>query len=83
VWHEQRGPALVPRGLAPPFASCGSDDFAWYGEAAPLLMLFPAGDADGAGSLHDPRFLPSDERVGEVARALLAGGYLSAVTARL
>ena len=65
--------------VAPPFASCGSDDFAWYGEAAPVLMMFVGtGGADGAGSLHDPRFLPADARVGEVARALLAG-YLAAV----
>jgi amidohydrolase len=64
--------------VAPPFASCGSDDFAWYGEAAPLLMMFVGtGAADGAGSLHDPRFLPADARVGQVARALLAG-YLAA-----
>ena len=67
--------------VAPPFASCGSDDFAWYGEAAPLLMMFVGtGDADGAGSLHHPRFLPTDTRVGEVARALLAG-YLAAAGA--
>jgi amidohydrolase len=63
---------------AAPFASCGSDDFAWYGEMAPSLMMFVGtGDADGAGTLHDPRFLPTEARVGEVARALLAG-YLAA-----
>jgi amidohydrolase len=65
--------------LATPFASCGSDDFAWYGAAAPSLMMFVGtGDQDGAASLHDPRFLPSDARVGQVACALL-GGYLAAV----
>jgi hypothetical protein len=36
-----------------------------------------AGSAGSAGSavpmLHDPRFLPDDDRVGDVARALLAG----------
>jgi amidohydrolase len=59
------------------FASCASDDFAWYGDAAPSLMLFVGtGDEDGASTLHDPRFLPSDARVGEVARALMAG-YLA------
>ena len=63
---------------AAPFASCGSDDFAWYGEVVPVLMLFVGtGDEDGASSLHDPRFLPADTRVAEVARALVAG-YLSA-----
>jgi metal-dependent amidase/aminoacylase/carboxypeptidase family protein len=60
--------------LADPFASCGSDDFASYTAAAPLLMMFVGtGDEDGASTLHDPHFLPSDARVGEVARALLAG----------
>jgi len=63
---------------AAPFASCGSDDFASYGTAVPVLMMFVGtGDEDGASSLHDPRFLPSDARVTEVARAL-AAGYLAA-----
>jgi amidohydrolase len=60
--------------LAEPFASCGSDDFATYADTAALLMMFVGtGDEDGASTLHDPHFLPSDDRVGEVARALLAG----------
>ena len=60
--------------LAAPFASCGSDDFANYRVVAPILMMFVGtGDEDGASTLHDPRFLPSDARVGEVARAMLAG----------
>jgi amidohydrolase len=63
---------------AGPFASCGSDDFAWYSGVGPVLMMFVGtGGEDGADSLHDPRFLPVDARVGEVARALLAG-YLAA-----
>jgi amidohydrolase len=69
--------------VATPFASCGSDDFAWYGEAAPSLMLFVGtGAEDGASALHDPRFLPSDARVGAVARAMLAG-YLAAAEQNL
>jgi amidohydrolase len=40
-------------------------------------MFVGTGPEDGAGSLHDPRYLPVDGRVGEVARALLAG-YLAA-----
>jgi amidohydrolase len=60
--------------LADPFASCGSDDFAWYAGVAPLLMMFVGtGSEDGASTLHDPHFLPSDQRVGQVARAMLAG----------
>jgi len=42
-----------------------------------LMMFVGTGDEDGASSLHDPRFLPSDVRVTEVARALVAG-YLAA-----
>ncbi|HST83265.1 MAG TPA: M20 family metallopeptidase [Kineosporiaceae bacterium] len=69
--------------IATPFASCGSDDFAWYGEAAPSLMMFVGtGDEDGASALHDPRFLPSAARVGAVARAMLAG-YLAAAEQNL
>lgn len=65
------------------FASCGSDDFASYVEVAPIAMLFVGatpGDPDGTGPdgrpwpmLHDPRFLPADALVGDVAHAMLAG----------
>ena len=57
-----------------PFASCGSDDFATYGNALPILMLF-VGTGSGAGSpmLHDSRFLPPDDTVRVGALALLAG----------
>jgi amidohydrolase len=63
------------------FASCGSDDFATYGAQLPILMIF-VGTTDRAGTadpgtaapmLHDARFLPDDDRVADVARALLAG----------
>jgi amidohydrolase len=57
-----------------PFASCGSDDFATYGLALPTLMLFVGtGEGPGGPMLHDARYLPSDERVLDVARALVAG----------
>lgn len=74
VATARRLPAL---GLVPQarFRSCGSDDFAFYTEVLPALMLF-VGVADGtpgAPGLHHPRFAPPDEVVGEVARAYLAG----------
>lgn len=64
--------------LAPAFRSCGSDDFACYTALAPSVMIF-LGTADGARPpmLHDARFLPSDDRVADAARAYLAG-YLAA-----
>jgi amidohydrolase len=56
---------------APPMRSCGSDDFGFYGLTSPTLMLFVG--LEGAPNtpnvpLHHPRFLPSDEAVGAVAR---------------
>jgi amidohydrolase len=74
-------PALAELGLGPDveFRSCGSDDFANYSEALPSAMLFVGvgvrADEDiatGPG-LHDARFAPPDEVVGELARAYLAG----------
>jgi amidohydrolase len=69
-------PRLAEAGLAAgaPFRSCGSDDFAVYGEVIPSLMIFVgAGAGHDSPMLHDGRFLPADERVREVARAGLAG----------
>jgi amidohydrolase len=62
-----------------PFASCGSDDFATYGEILPILMMF-VGTGTGPGSpmIHDAHFLPPDTTVREVALALMAG-WLAAV----
>ena len=56
---------------APQMRSCGSDDFGFYGLTSPTLMLFVG--LEGAPNtpnvpLHHPRFLPSDEAVGAVAR---------------
>jgi len=57
------------------FRSCGADDFSYYSAVVPTLMLF-AGSGTPV-SLHHPRFLPSDDAVGQVATAMLAG-YLAA-----
>ncbi len=57
------------------FRSCGSDDFARYATAAPTVMMFVGahgGEPDAPG-LHDARFVPPDDMVGELARAFLAG----------
>jgi amidohydrolase len=60
--------------LGEAFRSCGADDFAYYGEAAPALMVFVgAGDAtDSSPGLHHPRFLPSDLAVAHVAQSMVA-----------
>ncbi len=57
---------------APEWRSCGSDDFSFYGEVAPLAMAFVGLDgAPGFASrpLHHPELLVGDEAIGAVARA--------------
>ena len=59
--------------------SCGADDFAYYSEVLPATMVFygvGSGTADDPG-LHSPEFVPADEHVAGVARAMLAS-YLAA-----
>jgi amidohydrolase len=57
---------------APAMRSCGSDDFGFYVNTSPTLMMF-VGIKDAPCTpdvpLHHPRFLPSPEAVGAVARA--------------
>jgi amidohydrolase len=67
--------------IAPELRSCGADDFSYYAQAHPGLMMFvgttnigakAAGQA-GAVSLHQPTFCPADDAIADVAEALLAG----------
>jgi amidohydrolase len=62
------------------FRSCGADDFSYYGRQVPAVMLFV-----GSGTtqtLHDAHFLPAEDTVGHVARAMLAG-YLATLQSGL
>ena len=81
-----RARALLAQGgfaAAPEWRSCGSDDFSFFGELAPVAMAFVG--LDGAPGftvrpLHHPELLPPDEAVGAVARAqavLYAGAAAS------
>jgi amidohydrolase len=68
-------PMLSDAGLtpAPEWRSCGSDDFAFLGDLAPIAMAFVGLDgAPGFRSrpLHHPELLPPDAAVGAVARTL-------------
>ncbi|WP_202619114.1 M20 metallopeptidase family protein [Ornithinimicrobium cavernae] len=75
---------LEHAGLEPtePMRSLGADDFSFFGEVVPSVMCFVgvrvAGHDEEPPQLHHPRFLPVDDAVGDVARALIAG-YLAAV----
>jgi amidohydrolase len=66
-------PMMPSAGLvaAPEWRSSGSDDFAFFGELAPIAMAFVGLDgAPGFSSkpLHHPQLLPPDAAVGAVAR---------------
>jgi amidohydrolase len=78
VWPELAAQGLT---LSAPLRSCGSDDFSFYSERYPALMMFvgvrTSGDFEQQPSLHSPFFLPADDAVERVARAMLAG-YLGA-----
>ncbi|MGW2411702.1 M20 metallopeptidase family protein [Streptomyces tubercidicus] len=71
-------PLLASLGLkvAADLRSAGADDFSHFSARMPALMLF-VGTHGGTEQLHSPTFLPPDERVRDVAHALLAG-YLAA-----
>jgi amidohydrolase len=74
LWLEHAG--LSP---ASPHRSCGADDFSYFCTVCPSLMVFVGvgSGKPGEPGLHHPDFLPADETVGDVARALL-GSYLGA-----
>ena len=57
--------------------SCGSDDFSYYGEMCPSVMVFYGlGDAElSTPGLHHPAFAPSDDEVRGIAECLLAGYF--------
>jgi amidohydrolase len=70
-------------GPAPAWRSCGSDDFAFFAELAPLAMAFVGLDgAPGFVSrpLHHPELLPPEQAVAHVAR-MQAVLYAAAVEA--
>ncbi len=59
-------------GIAPSWRSCGSDDFAFFGELAPLAMGFVGLDGSpgfASRPLHHPELLPPEAAVAHVARA--------------
>jgi amidohydrolase len=72
-------PLLQRSGLQPSdvFRSAGSDDFSYFSEQMPALMMF-VGTHGGGEQLHSSTFLPADSRVRDVSQALLAG-YLAGV----
>lgn len=71
-------PLLATLGLSvgDDLRSAGSDDFSFFCAQLPSLMLF-VGTHGGTEQLHSPTFLPPDERIRDVAHAMLAG-YLAA-----
>lgn len=73
---------LHQQGLTPSttLRSAGSDDFSYFSERLPSLMLF-VGTHGGSEQLHSPTFLPHDERIRDVGHAMLAG-YLAAAQTR-
>lgn len=62
---------------APHLRSCGADDFAYFTELVPGVMVFyGVGNADGSGpGLHSPQFLPADDHITAVAATMLAGYF--------
>lgn len=68
---------LAEHGLDPTgvMSSMGADDFSYFAELLPSVMLFVG--ATGEAMLHTPDFLPEDSDLARVATTMLAG-YLAA-----
>lgn len=62
--------------IASDHRSAGSDDFAYYGELMPAVMMF-VGTGSPHTPLHSATFAPPDSAVSDVAHALMCG-YLAA-----
>lgn len=61
--------------LSTTLRSLGADDFSYFSERLPAVMMFVG--TEGRGSLHAPDYLPTDDDVRLTARTMLAG-YLGA-----
>lgn len=74
---ESAHEVLVNRGFSvvEDMRSLGADDFAFYAESLPSLMLFVG--TGTSESLHSSTFLPDDDDLRNVARAMMAG-YIGA-----
>lgn len=65
--------------IVEPMRSCGSDDFSYYSDVAPSLMMFVGvGDGESTPALHSPYFMPDDSVV-----EIMAMGYAHAVIASM
>lgn len=72
---EHVDPALREQGfeVVEPMRSCGSDDFSFFSDVIPGIMMFLGTGAHREGlSLHSPDFCPSDDMVASVARVYAA-----------
>lgn len=72
---EHVDPALREQGfeVVEPMRSCGSDDFSFFSDVIPGIMMFLGTGAHRQGlSLHSPDFCPSDDMVASVARVYAA-----------
>lgn len=69
--------AAIDIPIAETMRSLGADDFSYYGEKCPSLMCFVGVNEGNTPSLHDAEFLPPDEAITHVAKALITG-YIAA-----
>ena len=65
---------LTSHPTTPQFKSMGADDFSFFGEIAPTLMVFAGAPSRfGPAQLHSPDYLPHDEAVLLTAAAYCCG----------